>query len=46
MAAANSPINGIMFIVSCCIMSSCILIDDVVISQAVVIIRPMSPMRL
>lgn len=46
MAAANSPIMGIIFIVSCWVISSCMLIDDVVISQAVVMIRPISPMRL
>lgn len=46
MAAASSPIMGMIFIVSCWVISSCILIDDAVISQAVVIMRPMSPMRL
>lgn len=46
MAAANRPIIGTMLIVSCWIMSSCILIDDDVISQAVAMIRPMSPIRL
>lgn len=46
MAAANNPIIGTMLIVSCWAMSSCMLIDDVVINQTVVVIRPMSPMRL
>lgn len=45
-AAANNPIIGTMLIVSCWAISSCMLIDAVVINQADVIIRPMSPMRL
>lgn len=46
MAAAIRPISGRILIISCCINSSCMFIDDDDISQAVVIMRPMSPIRL
>lgn len=45
-AAASRPIIGRVLIVSCWAAISCMLIDDVFRSQAVVIIRPMSPIRL
>lgn len=45
-AAAKSPISGIMLIVSCCMSSSWIFIDVDVINHTVVIIRPISPTRL
>lgn len=45
-AAARIPNIGIICVVSYWVNSSCMLMDDEVISQAVVIIKPMSPMRL
>lgn len=45
-AAAIRPSSGMMFVVSCWVKSSCMFIDDCDISQAVVMMRPMSPIRL
>lgn len=45
-AAAIRPISGIILMVSCCVNSSCMFMDDSDISQAVVIMRPISPIRL
>lgn len=45
-AAAIRPISGIMLMVSCCVKSSCMFMEDSSKSHAVVMIRPMSPIRL
>lgn len=45
-AAAISPISGMMLMISCCMKSSCIFIDVSDRSHAVVMMRPMSPIRL
>lgn len=46
MAAAIKPIIGMRLIVSCWISSSCMFIEEKVISQVVVRISPTSPIRL
>lgn len=45
-AAAMRPMSGIILIVSCCVNISCMFIDVDPIIHAVVIMRPISPIRL